>query len=384
MHQELLQQAASHQQKMIDRIIAWSSIPSGSNFPDGLEIMKKTLIEAFSSLQAKLEEIPLENNSGYALLFTKRPQAPVTILLGGHYDTVYGNKIVSPHWTDNKILTGSGVADMKGGLALMLSALEIFESSPHADRLGWQILINPDEETGSSGSAPLWEELAQMHRYGLLFEPSYPDGAWVDERKGSINLRIYVQGRPAHAGRDFSQGRSAIVAIAHLITEIENLNSLFEGISVNVGTLEGGSAINIVADKAGCSVNIRSYEQIHIELATAKIQEMVAKASQKEGIHVKMDIGSERPVKRMDAALEKLYALLKICAEELNLVYQTRASGGCCDGNNLAAAGLPVIDTLGVVGGKIHTPEEYLDVSSLVSRLQCALLLMLKISENDI
>lgn len=203
-------------------LIKWASINSWSENPSGLAEMAEVLKESFSPLADKTEEIKLpeweSKPLGNALLFSKRKSALNKILLGGHMDTVYPPN--SPFQTcriEGSNLIGPGVADMKGGLVVLYLALAAFEKT-HPD-LGWITIINPDEEIGSPGSRTLWKEQAKEVSLALLFEPSFSDGAIVTARKGSMNFHLTVSGTPAHAGRDFRKGKSAIKAISLFINE---------------------------------------------------------------------------------------------------------------------------------------------------------------------
>ena len=141
---------------------------------------------------------------------------------------------------DDKILRGPGATDAKGGIVVMLVVLQAFERSPWAEKVGWEVLINPDEEIGSPGSAPLLIQAAKRNHLGLVFEPSLPDGNLVGARKGSGNFTVIARGKAAHAGRDPQLGRNAIDALARFIVALASLDDSGDATTTNVGSHPGG------------------------------------------------------------------------------------------------------------------------------------------------
>ena len=188
-----------------------------------------------------------------------RPDAPVQLFLSGHYDTVYEAAHPFQHCTllTPETLRGPGTADMKGGLVVMLAALQAFEKTPHASRIGYEILLGPDEETGSQSYAPLLETAAKRYRLGLIFEPARANGNLVKSRKGTGIFTLTVHGRAAHAGRDPAAGRNAILALCEILPQVEALTRSLPGVMVNVGSIQGGGAANIVPDRAEAVINAR-------------------------------------------------------------------------------------------------------------------------------
>lgn len=357
-------------EEMLNTLLSWCSISSGSFNTEGLKAMARALIEAFSPLTTNWEKIPLNSTGKELLLFRKKRAGVPSILLGGHYDTVFKeNSSFKIHLNKNQLI-GPGVLDMKGGLVILLYALRCFENSPLSERLGWEVFLNPDEEIGSVHSAPYIEKLAQKHDYGLIFEPSYPDGAYVSRRKGSLSLKITAQGRSAHAGRDFSHGINAIVLLSELLLEIHHWNT--KETTINIGTIEGGEAINSVPEFATATLNIRAWEVEEINEIKQKLASLIPK-------NFKIEELSYRPPKKVDT---KLYKELESAVGEEGSIFAARESGGCSDGNNLSFAGLATIDTMGAVGGGMHTSNEYLEIESLVQRARIALRLLIQLAQK--
>jgi glutamate carboxypeptidase len=395
---DILDWISGQQPRMVQRVVEWAEINSYSFNVVGLKKLREVLERDFSVLgrEVRRHELPaatyLDSRAqvvskplGEAISFTKRSEAEVKVLLNIHMDTVYSpdSGFEKVKEADGK-LVGPGVADAKGGLAVMLTALEALERSEHAQRVGWTVVINPDEEIGSPGSAGLLAELAKGHQFGLLFEPALPDGALVERRKGSGNFSIVVRGRAAHAGRDFAAGRSALLAAAKLSLELHGLNASLPGVTVNVGSIDGGSPANVVPDLAVCRINIRTTEPADEARVKGAVERLIANLNRMDGIRAELHGHFASPPKILDERSGRLLEAIVACGKELGMNIATRASGGASDGNRLAAAGLPTIDSLGVRGDRIHSSEEYLIPKSLPERAQLAALLMLKIAAGDI
>jgi glutamate carboxypeptidase len=324
---------------------------------------------------------------GDALLIRKRPEAPLQIFLCGHMDTVFAvdHSFQQVKWLDDETLNGPGVTDLKGGLMVMLKALQAFERSPWAEQIGWQILFNPDEEIGSPGSAPLIAQIAKEVDLGLIYEPSFPDGNLAGSRKGSGNFSILVTGRSAHAGREHHLGRNAIRAMCDFIAALDDLNNQRDSITINPGLIHGGSSVNAVPDTCTAHFNIRIETPEDESWCMQQIEPLLQAINRRDGIHIHMKGGFGRKPKLLSPENIQLFELVKTCGADLGMNLQWLPTGGCCDGNNLASAGVPNIDTLGVVGGAIHSSDEFLKVSSLTTRAKLsALLLMTLATSHDL
>lgn len=391
---------ASQYDTMLAQVKAWSAINSGSYNLHGLGAMSDALEAAFAQLQPDTVEridlapqssvnvsgVLVETPLGQALRFRKRADAPLKVMLTGHYDTVYPkhHPFQDPYERDELTTGGPGVADMKGGIVVMLHALLALERSEWANHIGWEILLNPDEEIGSTGSAPLLAEGARRNDFGLTFEPGLPDGTLAGARKGSGNFSAVVHGRAAHAGRDPQLGRNAIAALAEFILAINGLNGQKPGVTVNPGRIEGGGPVNVVPDLAICHFNVRVAthdEQLWVQ---EELKKMEVAFAEKDGISLHLHGGFTRPPKQLTPENIRLFDFIKDCGASLGLDLREKATGGCCDGNNLAAHGLPNVDTLGVRGADIHSPQEYMVNASLVERAQLSALLLLRFAAKEL
>ncbi|MFT5301372.1 MAG: glutamate carboxypeptidase [Mariniblastus sp.] len=381
----------NQQDSMLHLVRELCDVNSGTFNLDGLETVKSMLIENFAELGGEIQVLdchPLsmvdeggkevQQELGQMIHITKWPDAPQRILLCIHMDTVYGvdHPFQKCQSREDGNLNGPGVADAKGGLVVMLNALKTLEASPLAGKIGWEVLINPDEEIGSPGSVQVINEIAGRCDLGLLFEPSLPDGTLVSWRKGSGNFTFVVRGRAAHAGREFEKGRNAIAALARLLDCIDQLNTDPE-VTYNIGRVRGGDALNVVPDLAIGRVNVRVKtveQQAEVE---NKFSDLVATFNRLDGIDVKQDGYFSSPPKPLSENVAALQQRIEQCGQALSIPVSWRGTGGACDGNKFAAAGLPNIDTLGPRGGNIHSSDEYLIPESLVPRAKLTALILL-------
>lgn len=384
---------------MIERVAAWAAINSGSLNTAGLRALSQQVTDAAGVLDGRAETIALPEHEtvddhgrcvrhplGPMLVIRKRPEAPVCVLLVIHLDTVYGpdHAFQKPEQVDAHTLRGPGVADAKGGVVVLLTALEALERSGIAEGIGWTVVLNPDEELGSPGSGPLLIEAAGRHDVGLVFEPTLPDGQLIGARKGSGNYAMVIRGRSAHVGRAFEQGRNAIHALAEVICGLERLNHTIPGATVNVGRVSGGGPVNVVPDVAVCRFNVRVQEVDDQFDAEAAIQELAAAVNKREGFEAKVYGRFGAPPKPVDAGSLAVLQQLRHVGHDLGLSLRWRSSGGVCDGNRLAAAGLPTVDTLGPRGGAIHSDQEYLLLDSLTERAKLTALLLLRYASGEL
>lgn len=379
-----------HERRTIDRIDGaamrsqverWVAVNSGTRNVAGLDIMAGLLADAFAALPGEVSLVdpdPVETvdadgtvraiDHGRHLLVRVRPQAPVRMLFTGHMDTVYGetHAFQAMRYLDANTLNGPGAADMKGGLSVMLAALMAVEAERIGDRFGYDVMINSDEETGSFSSARLIDRVAQGKVAAFTYEPALPDGTLAGARGGTGNFSIVVTGRSAHAGRNPEEGRNAIVAAADTALRLSAARS--PRLAVNPARIDGGGPNNVVPDHAVLRVNFRPHGLDEIERARAQIDAAVAAVARDHDVEIAVHGSFNRPPKPIDAGAAKLFALVQQVGADLSIPIAWRDTGGVCDGNNIAACGVPVIDTMGVRGGAIHSAQEFMLVDSLAER----------------
>jgi len=383
------------QTEMESRLWQLANINSGSYNLDGLAQVAQTLVEWAEPLNCEISYIDLQPQVminakgqsvsqplGRALKLRQRPQAPLQVFLCAHMDTVFAldHPFQQVQQLDAEHINGPGVADLKGGIMVMLYALQALEASPLTESIGWTVLFNPDEEIGSPGSAQLFPQLAQDHHLGLIYEPCFADGNLAGERKGSGNFSTISHGKAAHAGREHHLGRNAIRAMADFVRAVDQLNGQRAGVTINVGIIKGGNATNVVPDTCVMKFNIRTQQPDDELWCKEQLQSIIADINQSDGISIELHGHFGRTPKVMTPAWQKLCDLLQACGQSLQIPIDFVATGGCCDGNNLAAAGLPNIDTLGVQGGNIHSDQEYMRLASLSEKAKLSALLLLRLA----
>jgi glutamate carboxypeptidase len=381
---------------MLEQVQLWAAVNSGSRNLAGLAQMAAIYADEFGALPGELtlrEPAPVEAMEGDGSLrsiphgrnlhLKVRAGAPVQLLFTGHMDTVYGadHPFQGLAWREKGVLNGPGVADMKGGIAVMLAALKAVEHASDASSLGYEIVINSDEEVGSPGSAPLLVEAARGKQAAFTYEPSaLPDGTLAGVRPGSGNFSIFIKGRSAHAGRNPEDGRNAILAAADLALRLAKAKG--PRLSVNPARIDGGGPNNVVPDRAVLRVNMRPFTPADEERARSALDAAIAMVAAEHEVEIHLHGGFARPPKPLDAKAETLFRLVQSCGADLGQQIGWRASGGVCDGNNIAACGVPVVDTMGVRGGAIHSPDEYLIVESLAERAQLSALAVLRLASG--
>jgi glutamate carboxypeptidase len=391
--QSAVERAAA--EPMLEQVLEWAAVNSGSRNLAGLAEVAGQIADAFAILPgalamvdpARVEAIAanghrLQLEHGKNLHLKVRPDAPLQLLFTGHMDTVFeaDHAFQVTSWLEvGKVLGGPGVADMKGGIAVMLAALKAVEASGGVDRFGYEVIVNSDEEVGSAGSAALIAAAARGKRAALTYEPAaLPDGTLAGPRPGSGNFSFTIRGRAAHAGRNPEDGRNAVVAAADLALKLDRAKS--PRLSVNPARVDGGGPNNVVPDLAILRVNLRPATPEDEARALSLITTTVGQVAAEHGVTIDTHGGFGRPPKPMTADAEALFGLVRRAGADLGQTIGWQPTGGVCDGNNIAACGVPVVDTMGVRGGKIHSMEEYLITDSLAERAALSALTILRLA----
>jgi glutamate carboxypeptidase len=373
----------------------WANINSGSGHAAGLARMADTLRADFSHAfpAATIEEIntdaPGFNPPGSrALRIRLRPAAPTQVFLCGHYDTVYeaDDAFQVCRWLDATTLNGPGVADMKGGLVTILAALQAFEATPHAASVGWEVLITPDEETGSHGTAHLFRGAARDHQFGFVFEPGRPNGNIIHSRKGTGGLVATCHGRAAHAAKVPNDGRSAILALAEFLLDAAKIPSEMPDVMVNVGNIRGGTAAtNVVPHFAESEIDIRITKIADSEPLLARFQALADRINTRDGIKLTLKGGFNRPPKECLPAEEAVFPEWQRAARDVGVPEFTWVhGGGGSDGNFLTAGGLPNLDGIGPIGDNLHSDREFCRVETIAPRAQIVALFLHRVAAGEI
>jgi glutamate carboxypeptidase len=373
------------------RLEDWCSINTGSRNLEGLQNFLFKLEAAFKVLPGTCERRALQpeavvNALGQeaeqalsdSLHVVVRPEAPIKLVLTGHYDTVFPaqSSFQTVKEIEPGVVNGPGVADMKGGLWVMLEALKAFEALPCAAQIGYEVLLSPDEEIGSPSSAALLHEIGSRSDVGLTYEPALADGSMSGARKGSGNFSLTIHGKTAHVGRAHHEGRSAIAAAARFVAGLEALNGKAPGVTFNTGRVDGGGPNNVVPDLAVVRFNVRVPDAEAATWAQSEVDALIGQYLSGGGIHAHLHGGFGRPPKPRTPAQELVFAQIAAAGKAVGLELVYKDTGGVCEGNNLAASGCANVDTLGPRGGLIHSDQEFAILDSFPERVRLSLAIL--------
>lgn len=301
------------------------------------------------------------------------------VMIAGHLDTVHdpnGDFLDLSIAPGGKTAIGPGCVDMKGGLVIAVAALEALEEC--GVTANWTFTMNGDEETGTYHSEKALRDEAVKHDYGIALEPALPGGELAIERMGSGQFMIETIGKSAHVGRAFTEGVSAVTELARVILKTAEMPRPEDGMILNIGPLRGGVATNAVADSAAAWGNVRFKDQEMADELGGMLDALATSSDAIPGVIVRRSFN--RPAKPLTPETESLGLKARAVAEALGQKLPFASTGGVCDGNVLQSAGLPTIDTLGVRGGGLHTPDEWIDLTSLVERCQLLAILVARLS----
>src|SRR5579884_729713 len=344
-----------------------ASIDSGTYDKVGVDQVASMLSDRYDRLGARVSR-HRHDVLGDTIVAELGASGPVTLLLG-HTDTVYpaGTAAMRPMRREGDLLFGPGTADMKAGALAIVYALEDLVALDA--NLGRVIVIhNSDEEIGSPSSRGLIRQMAETADAVLVLEPGRENGNIVAARKGIARVDITVRGVAAHAGVNHNRGRSAILELAYLVTRLEALNGIMPDVTLNVGVIQGGERVNVVPDHASAEMEIRALEPESLQHAVELVRETVAWRTIAQ-TNAEADVRIEHWPMHRTAATNQLVVLAQGLGADLGLSITAVATGGASDGNTAAQAGKPVLDGLGPVGGNAHSPDEYIDVTSVAPRV---------------
>ncbi len=375
---------ASERDAMIDFVASLVNIDSGSYDKAGVDAVG-TRLRAFLAAHEVRFEIVANDRFGDAIragtgAAAGAGNAPVLLL--GHRDTVFpqGEAGRRPFRIADGKGSGPGCADMKAGVAVnafVLAAFQRFAAAPAPITA----LFTSDEEIGSPSSKELIMKEAQTARAVFNSEPGRPGGGVVTGRKGGVFMRLDVTGKAAHAGNNLADGISAIEEIARKIVKLHALTDLPNGITCNVGTITGGQTVNTVAPHASAEVDLRFIRPADRTPAMAAIEAIVAH-SDVPGSRACLEITGEFEPMVASEASERLYAHYAACAAALGQTVEPMFAGGCSDAGFAASGGAPTLCAVGPIGGRAHSPDEYLDVDSIVPRAQALALAIMRLDRS--
>ena len=365
----LLRDFESKQAEVVETIRQLVEIESPSDSKSAVDRLGTMLAGRFEKLggHAMFHRVPDFGDHLQVDFAGKRDAKPVLLL--GHLDTVYptGTLSAMPCRVADGKLWGPGAFDMKSGIAFMLHAIEALRAR-HEDKLPRPVtvLLVSDEEVGSDSSRRITESVARRCQAVLVVEPAYgPKGAVKTARKGVGEYTIKVTGRAAHSGLDFEKGESAIVELARQVEQIAKLTDLKRGLTLNVGTVLGGTRANVVPAEASATLDVRI-----ARMKDGKEIDRKLRGLRPFNRKCKLEIrgGINRPPMERTPAVAGLYEKAAGIARQLGWKLKEAAVGGGSDGNFTAALGLPTLDGLGAVGEGAHASNESIVISELPRR----------------
>jgi glutamate carboxypeptidase len=343
-------------------------IDSGTYDREGTSRIAAWLAERYRALGGTVEMVP-GSVYGDCVLARFEGRGGGSVLLLGHTDTVYpaGTTGLRPFRVVGERAIGPGTSDMKAGVLAIVYAIEALRRQSRESFGRIEVLHNADEEVGSPESRELIRRRAKEANAVLVLEAGRENGCVVSARKGIAACRLEVTGRPAHAGVNHHLGCSAVLELAHMVIALEGINGTLPGVSVNVGRIEGGDRVNVVPDSASARLEVRAPERDALLAGVERVREIVNQTTV-AGTAASLDVEIEHyPMPKTDGSARLLRQAQEL-AKDIGFEIRDTATGGASDGNTAAAAGVPVLDGLGPIGGCAHSPDEYVLVRSIAPR----------------
>ncbi|MFE8701406.1 M20 family metallopeptidase [Cytobacillus sp. FJAT-54145] len=351
--------------KLVEKLV---NIDSGSYFKEGVDKVGKILTEEYRKLGFEVEVVEQEELGNHLVIQHRDAVNPEIIILA-HMDTVFpeGTAAERPFTIEGDRAYGPGVIDMKASQVSLLYAVKALIHKDENCFKNIKIVLNSDEEIGSTTSRAIIEREAKGKKYALVMEPARKDGSIVSARRGKGNYTLIVEGKAAHSGIEPEKGRSAIEELAYKIIQLHELSDHEKGISVNVGLIEGGSSANTVSDHAEAQIDVRIAEVEQVELIEEKLEE-ICSSTDVAGTKVVLEGEMNRPPMEKNKKTRALLRIIQDVGNEIGVEIEDTATGGGSDASFTSALGVATIDGLGPVGGNAHSDKEYLKVPTLVER----------------
>jgi glutamate carboxypeptidase len=299
-----------------------------------------------------------------------RGQGSGRLVLLGHLDTVYpeGTAAARPMRLEGQKLLGPGVCDMKGGLLVGMYALRALQQAGFANFEEITFFFNSEEEIGSPVSEPIYLAEVQKADAALVLEAARANGNIVSARKGSGTYRIFITGHAAHAGVEPEKGINAVVELCQRVSALQGLNGIAPGVTVNVTLIGGGTATNAIPDSAWLALDVRAADQTGAQAVHQALTELAGRPSSIPGARARLEGAFRFPPMERTPAVAFLAGIALQVAAEQGLQIGESSTGGASDACPISAAGVPVLDGLGPVGGLDHSPEEYILQASILPR----------------
>lgn len=381
----LLKKAEAEQKPYLATVKQLVDIDTGTGQAPGLKMVSAVLVERLKALGATVETTPATPSAGDNIVGTLKGTGSKSFLLMIHYDTVFGPGTAAkrPFRVDGEHAYGPGVADAKGGVAMVLHTLKLLEDEKFKDFGTITVLFNPDEETGSAGSKKLIAELARKHDYVFSFEP--PDKDAVTVATNGINgVFVDVKGKSSHAGSAPEAGRNAAMELAHQLVQLKDLGDSAKGTTVNWTLIKGGEKRNIIPSSAAAEGDMRYADLSESDRVLADGQRIV-QGKMIDGTDVTFRLDKGRPPLAKNPATDDLaktaqaiYAKTGRTLEPIAMRFGTDAGYAYVPNSQKPA----VLETMGVVGAGLHADDEYIDLTSIAPRLYLTAAMIMELSGN--
>ncbi|WP_078431164.1 M20 family metallopeptidase [Metabacillus halosaccharovorans] len=357
-----------HSEKMLNFIEKLVNIDSGSYNKKGVDQIGEILRNCYENLGFHVKVIPQKEYGNHLVIEHKESINPSIVILA-HMDTVFpkGTVLERAFRIEGQRAYGPGVIDMKSSHAAVLFAIKALINERDEAYKHIKIILNSEEEIGSPTSKSLIEKEAKNTKYALVMEPARKDGSLVSARRGKGNYTLIVEGKAAHSGIEPEKGRSAIEELAHKIIQLHELSDHENGISVNVGLIEGGSSANTVSDHAEAQIDVRMKGIDQVELIEEKLEE-ICSTTEVAGTKIVLEGEMNRPPMEKNKKTRALLRIIQAVGDEIGIEIEDTATGGGSDASFTSSLGIATIDGLGPIGGNAHSDKEYLEIPSLVER----------------
>jgi glutamate carboxypeptidase len=384
---QLLKKAEAEQKSYLATVKELVDIDTGTGQALGLKTVSAMLVERLKGLGAEVTTTPATPSAGDNIVGTLKGTGSKNFLLMVHYDTVFGPGTAAkrPFKLDGERAYGPGVADAKGGVAMILHSLQLLQDQKFNDFGTLTVLFNPDEETGSAGSKKIIAELARQQDYVFSYEP--PDRDAVTVATNGINgVFLDVKGKSSHAGSAPEAGSNAAMELAHQMLQLKDLGDPAKGTTVNWTLIKGGEKRNIIPSSASAEADMRYADLSETDRVLADAQRIAAKKLI-DGTEVTLRLEKGRPPlaknpgsEQLAKAAQALYGKIGRNIEPIAMRFGTDAGYAYMPGSAKPA----VLETMGVVGAGLHADDEYIELSSIAPRLYLTVALITQLSGAEV
>ena len=383
--EQLLKNAEAEQKAYLATVEQLVDIDTGTGQAPGLKTVSDMLVKRLEALGATVQTTPASPSIGDNIVGTIKGNGSKSFLLMIHYDTVFGPGTAAkrPFKVEGEKAYGPGVADAKGGVAMVLHSLKLLQDQKFKDYGTITVLFNPDEEMGSAGSKKIIAELARKHDYVFSYEP--PDTDAVTVATNGINgVFVDVKGKSSHAGSAPEAGRNAAMELSHQLIQLKDLGDKAKGTTVNWRMINAGSKRNIIPDSAVAEGDMRYSDLSESDRVLADGQRIV-NSKLIDGTQVTFRMDKGRPPLAKNPATEDLaktaqtlYGKIGRKVEPIAMRFGTDAGYAYVPDSQKPA----VLETMGVVGAGLHSEDEYMDLSSIAPRLYLTTAMIMQLSEK--